>query len=63
MPKICFPLNILRIYLFGKMTKYFPLDSIVYGVIGLPINIYSEALLSLVEMYAKGRNFSHAFVY
>ena len=36
-----FSSNILRIYLYGKITKYFPLDSIVYGVIGLPINIYS----------------------
>ena len=32
---------ILRIHLYGKITKHFPLDSIVYGVIGLPINIYS----------------------
>ena len=23
--------------------KYFPLDTIVYGVVGLPINIYSVA--------------------
>ena len=28
-------------YLYGKITKYFPLDSIVYEVIGPPMNIYS----------------------
>ena len=34
----------LRIYLYGKITKYFPLGPTVYGVIGLPINIYSVSL-------------------
>ena len=39
------PLICIRIYLYGKITKYFPLDSEVYGEIGHPINIYSQTKL------------------
>ena len=46
--KNIFASNIFKIYLYGKITKYFPLDSIVNGVIGLPINIYSDCSSTII---------------
>ena len=44
------PDAMLRIYLNGKVTKYFLLYSTVYGVIWLPINMAKLALLKFPIM-------------
>ena len=36
--------------MYGKLTKYFSLDSIVYGVNGPPLNIYSAVFIDLLAL-------------